>query len=419
MARTDARDPLAAEPPRILRPMLGFAHLPEPALERVREALDDDAFRLRVAEKVDTSALSEGSRLLLERPDGWADALDVLIEESVGNADSETHSERVAELTARAEEAEAAVAGHVRRHSELSRRLEEAEAQLQDREGSIAALRTRVSELEADLEGRRADHAETIRQLTEAKGLAERRLSELRELRASAAEQKHTVESQQTPGDTQRGAPERARLAGSLAEAARTVGELRTLLGDLGQELGIDVVEPTDAPRGSGPGARRRATGSRSAPGPGSRRRAPGPGRGLVLDSPEGLSEMLNRAGLLVLVDGYNVSMEGWPAQNIADQRRSLISVLGHLQTRSAAEIQVVFDGAFAGERPVVDAPLPVRVHFTQAGLEADDRLLEFVESAAPDLGILVVSSDRRVRDGARDRGAGVVSSRTLLALRR
>ncbi|MEZ5268120.1 MAG: NYN domain-containing protein [Microthrixaceae bacterium] len=57
---------------------------------------------------------------------------------------------------------------------------------------------------------------------------------------------------------------------------------------------------------------------------------------------------MLNRAGLLVLVDGYNVSMEGWPAQNIADQRRSLISVLGHLQTRSAAEIQVVFDGAFA-----------------------------------------------------------------------
>ncbi|MEZ5268119.1 MAG: NYN domain-containing protein [Microthrixaceae bacterium] len=67
----------------------------------------------------------------------------------------------------------------------------------------------------------------------------------------------------------------------------------------------------------------------------------------------------------------------------------------------------------------MVDAPLPVRVHFTQAGLEADDRLLEFVESAAPDLGILVVSSDRRVRDGARDRGAGVVSSRTLLALRR
>ncbi|MCZ7628981.1 MAG: hypothetical protein M5U19_07890 [Microthrixaceae bacterium] len=59
-----------------------------------------------------------------------------------------------------------------------------------------------------------------------------------------------------------------------------------------------------------------------------------------------------------------------------------------------------------------------MRVHFTPAEMEADDRLLEFVDQApkrrrwswSPPTGECVT---------ARDRGANVVSSETLLSLAR
>ena len=69
--------------------------------------------------------------------------------------------------------------------------------------------------------------------------------------------------------------------------------------------------------------------------------------------------------------------------------------------------------------RPSVGAPLPVRVHFSPADTEADDVILSMVAGLPTDTPVLVVSSDRRVAEGARRLGANSVRSSVLLELLR
>ena len=98
-------------------------------------------------------------------------------------------------------------------------------------------------------------------------------------------------------------------------------------------------------------------------------------------------------------------------------QRDSLVAALGTVKTRTGAQVHVVFDGDAEGARPAVGAPLPVRVHFSPAEIEADDVILDMVAGLPTDVPVLVVSSDRRVADGARRLGANSVRSRELLDL--
>jgi predicted RNA-binding protein with PIN domain len=139
----------------------------------------------------------------------------------------------------------------------------------------------------------------------------------------------------------------------------------------------------------------------------------------VVDDSIEGLQALLQQPRICVFVDGYNVSKSAWPRSAIAEQRILLVSFLGEIRTRFGPEIHVVFDGDSRGERPTSRTSLPVRVHFTSSGVEADDRILEFLEQLDSTRPALVITSDQRVRNGARARGANVVSSAVLLKLRR
>ena len=77
-----------------------------------------------------------------------------------------------------------------------------------------------------------------------------------------------------------------------------------------------------------------------------------------------------------------------------------------------------MFDGADLPHRPpVASARQAVRVSFSPAGVEADDVILRLVDTIPADRPVVVASSDRRVQEGARDRGANVISSSQLLAV--
>ena len=121
--------------------------------------------------------------------------------------------------------------------------------------------------------------------------------------------------------------------------------------------------------------------------------------------------------GLVAIIDGYNVSMELRPSLGRTEQRDSLIRSLGSLAARLPATIHVVFDGDDDGRRPAVGAPLPVRVHFSHAEIEADDLILDMVAELPTDVPVLVVSTDRRVAEGARRLGANAVRAGELIAL--
>ena len=140
---------------------------------------------------------------------------------------------------------------------------------------------------------------------------------------------------------------------------------------------------------------------------------------GLVEGTVEGLRQLLGIAAMVTIIDGYNVTMQGWPALDRTAQRDTLVRSLGSLQAQVASAIHVVFDGDADGARPHVAAPLPIRVHFSHADTEADDVILSTVADLPTDTPVLVVSSDRRVTDGARRLGANVASSSELLELLR
>jgi predicted RNA-binding protein with PIN domain len=138
--------------------------------------------------------------------------------------------------------------------------------------------------------------------------------------------------------------------------------------------------------------------------------------RGAVEGSIEATDQVLRAPSVVVVVDGYNVSMQGWPALDASAQRERLVAQLSEVANRTGAEVHAVFDGDDDGRRPAVSTALVVRVHFTAAGVEADDVVLDMVDRLPSERPVVVVSSDRRVQSGARERGANVVPSEALLS---
>ena len=138
--------------------------------------------------------------------------------------------------------------------------------------------------------------------------------------------------------------------------------------------------------------------------------------RGAIDGTVEATDQLLRVPGVDVVVDGYNVSMEGWPHLDARTQRERLLAMLTSATARSGAQVHVVFDGDDDGRRPAVSNALAVRVHYTPAGVEADDLVIAMAHDLPMDQPVVVVSSDRRVQEGARRAGANVVSSSALLA---
>jgi predicted RNA-binding protein with PIN domain len=135
-------------------------------------------------------------------------------------------------------------------------------------------------------------------------------------------------------------------------------------------------------------------------------------------DSPEATLHLLRVPRMVLLVDGYNVSLEAWPGRPISEQRRRLVDALAGLSARTGAEAQVVFDGAEQVEPRAVGPPprSPVRVRFSPPDVDADEVLIELIDVLPPARPVTVATSDRRVQDDARDRGANVISTAQLLA---
>lgn len=206
----------------------------------------------------------------------------------------------------------------------------------------------------------------------------------------------------------------------TLTEAAETAGELARRLAELTGRArrsldapGLEAVPDPDSGRGPDP------DNVRHAPAPVRPLRAPvALPPGLRDDAPEAFDAMVRTPGVVVLVDGYNVSMQGWPEGSVTAQRDRLIAVLGELHQRQRVEITVVFDGA---DVVGVDPPRAagVRVLFSAVDEEADAVIVREAAGLPPSVPVVVVSSDRWVRDHSVAAGARVVSAAQFLAARR
>jgi predicted RNA-binding protein with PIN domain len=431
-----AREGEAAEPtepaPAQLRRYLRFARLPAPALDIARRVVEeDDAFRERVASQLTEDAVGEAGWLWLTRPDGWEARLDEL-RKTQQEQDHALHEERAER------ESQRRLAGA----EDRARRAEVAlTARTQEVVQAVEAL-AREQSLRGQTEAELARVVGTIDELTQQRNAAVRRMKEVEaELAQRSADLRHArhelrMRDAETEAEQQRAAPSPlpvtiapvtpapspsvvppadGRLAALVADAARAAELLSGALAAASELLApaVDEPEPEPAPEPAPASAARLSVVS-------STRQPLTLPPGVADDSVEAVEHLVRAPGAVLLVDGYNISQAAWYQDPIARQRARLVDALSELHARTGVEVEVVFDGADVdriGDRPVRPA---VRVRFSAPGVEADDVVLDLVDAAPPRRPVIVASSDHRVRDGARRRGANVIGARQLLgALRR
>lgn len=139
---------------------------------------------------------------------------------------------------------------------------------------------------------------------------------------------------------------------------------------------------------------------------------------GLFDDSPETLSAWLDAPDVILLIDGYNVakSEKGYGGLDLATQRIRLIEEVDRLTWRRGVPATVVFDGAKVGPGLSRRRRHGVSVVYSRPPESADDHLVALLDEL-PNHPVIVVTSDRELRNRAALRGASLAYSAQLIAL--
>lgn len=394
----EAATPVVAAPKELAR-YLEFQKLTGPALAAVLRVLDhDDAFRGRVLAATAPGDVTAAGWLALSRPMGWQELLHEVAAAAAGATGSDEAERRLRDL-----QRTLVVSERKREHAEaeLTRRREESEADHEElttvrkdrrrAEDALAALERRVDEQDQKLEDRET-------RLAEAQGAREAREHELAEAQRQLSEALAELERRpaplvpgQRPVDVANLREATSRLQRASATLARSV---EAVLAEVPPEP-VLIDEPTGAP-----------TPRVSLPLPG----------GVVADTVEGARWLLGRPQVVFLVDGYNVAKSAWPEDGLEQQRDRVIRALDELATRTGATAEIVFDGPDDALPTARQSTRSVGVRFSGGAL-ADDVVVDLIDAYPVDRPVVVVSSDREVRDAARAKAATVIGSETLIAL--
>ena len=453
LAKIGARSTPVVDAPRAMRPFLQFARLPDNALGAVRRALDeDDGFRARVAGLADEAELGRAGWLLVERPEGWLDELASLTAEADATAaaaheeqeersarrrlaHAEQATQRATEAAARARAELASAAAELATERRARRAAHDEVAQLARRveslQGERDSARRRAVASAAEAEQSRAETAELRAELAGARAAlgaleADRQAEALR-----AEADRLRSEAGGRPGEPPAGLvgggpgrsdrlPAPADGVTDVAAVARAVAAAAAAASALGSALeeASAALAPSRGPHQGGGGSAAGAPAEAGAQARPLRRRPAALPPAVFEDTTEAAAHLVRVPGALVLVDGYNAAKALWPDVAPLELRERLVDALSELVARTGASVHVVYDGADLGlpqSRPV--SSRGVRVSFSPPDVEADDVILDLIGTIPPDRPVVVASSDRRVQEGSRRRGANVISSAQLAAV--
>jgi len=194
-----------------------------------------------------------------------------------------------------------------------------------------------------------------------------------------------------------RNAVKRDEKAARLATSSR-VALLLSVLGEAARGLADEIDLPTGIPA---PADLALPGGSSSQP--------------LRVSTGQAVLTLLGAPRAHLIADGYNVTKSRWPDATLAEQRNRLVTTLAALQSRTGAEVTVVFDGTVAQTGVPSSSTPSVRVRFSQNGQIADQLIDEIVRNEPSGRVLLVASDDREVADRAAHAGARAVTVAALL----
>ena len=387
--RTARRNRKKFPPPPLLVPLLSFKTMPNKAKEVVLEVLDsDEAFRKRVAKGVTEAEHGRFTHDYLQRPDGWETFISNMVEADEMSASS---SGSVAEPGDRLEMATAARTAAEADAQHVRSELDSLEQELDAAQNANADLLSKVASLEQQVEKLQAERQRAVSELKKTESVMARHIAARKQLEV-------TVEQMTS-----------AQLASTTVGGSITDEEVR---------VGLDAIDFTlDELRSQLGSLRRAATPERIQVA----RRVPlAPPLGVTDDSVEGAKYLLSVPNIVVLVDGYNVTKQAVPELALPEQRAWLERLLtdASTSTSTTARFEVIFDGADVDVRQANTHPR-VRVRFSKEGIEADDEIIAAVRATDARTAVVVVSSDNRVREGAKAGGANVLHSKRFVGVLR
>jgi predicted RNA-binding protein with PIN domain len=429
------------DPPPALRRYLGFTKLQPATLRAIGRVVDgDETFRARVAEEVDEKEIGRAGWLWLTRPDGWQDEVMRLQHEAdaATSAAAAERAERNARRKLKAARAAAdKAAARARAHAEETDKLRSELAEERSRRTAAEQERDRLaSELQTASEERRR----AVRELKDVEARLAARATEANQAAARIRELEAELVRAGEPADERSEIPPDVDVSArsALTDALRQTAGGANALGQALSQLARLLDEPAaSSDAGAGEPRHRAATAADGSPGDrgasqvrgggaADRSREPRTRRvpialpgGIADDSPEAALHLLKTPGVLVLVDGYNVTMVGWPELPIAEQRARLLSALDEAAARGGADVEVIFDGAETESSATEARPgrQAVRRRFSPPDVEADDVVLSLLAQIPPARPVVVISSDNRVRQGARRHGANLIHARQIMEL--
>jgi predicted RNA-binding protein with PIN domain len=407
----------AEQVPAPLKRVAAFSPARRPRLAgaQIAGALEtDDAFRDRVATAVEAVTGDLARALDDGRVPAAADPVEVA---AVAYCLRRPGWEEVVRAAAGTVEAEQRAVGSRASEDEVER----LRRRTADLEAEVQQLRTRSRE---QLQRVKGDHADAKRRLGEARtrlretqaasdsreAAASAELGAARRATSAAEVEVRRLRSRVSELETELASARRTERASRVGESVRARLLLDTLLNaaqGLQRELALPAVDrlPADSVAGAeAEGGVRLSTGRGSLP-------AGDPGL---------LEELLRMPRAHLVVDGYNVTKTAWPEGALDRQRDRLLSGTAALQSRTGAEITVVFDAAEADARegrPLVNPPRGVRVRFSPSGVIADDVIRDLVAAEPVGRVVVVATSDQALARDVVSAGFHVVAAESIASL--
>jgi predicted RNA-binding protein with PIN domain len=432
-ARATAQPP---EPvPRSVRPLIRAVKMPDSMLSTVRRAVEEDPeFRSVVAAQADEARLGRVAWLWLARPDGWEEDVARLLAERQDLQDRRSLERDLSRANKRMSELERQIADADKRVAASTLATEEAMAATESERRGRRRAELRNDSIAESAERALRESAELSERLRDAEGelqTAEGRVEEWRAKAGQAGDEaaraRRELETARTllsaasiESASWRTEAERARTGGAdaLRRASDAVRELNEALAELAGALGLSYrdarVKDPGAANTGGPAPRSRATGR-------ARRQPVAVPPGLFDDSTEAGEFLVRYAGMILVVDGYNVSISSWGGDDLASQRSRIVHALVELVTRVDLRVRLYFDGVDAGNR--LQPPAPARrrmtVEFSPSGVDADEHIIDFVRRLDPAVPVTVASDDRRIRTEVGRLGANLIGVEQLLGVLR
>lgn len=115
-----------------------------------------------------------------------------------------------------------------------------------------------------------------------------------------------------------------------------------------------------------------------------------------------------------IIIDGYNLLHCGLPQINTAGdletRRHSLIRLAEQYASRQGRQLTIVFDSREKHPAPF-NGSRWVKIVFSPPAREADEVIRQMVRHSGNAASLLIVSSDREIRNAARDHGAQTITS--------